>query len=158
MYLIACFALAYALMRAARRGTALFLGLFAMLLLACEVVERMHLSLPVVDNTGNLVFGTLLFLAIAVEVRLRRHGDRTLDARWVAAAVGTIAVAFVIWNLSKTGSVLCRPHSPLQGHAAWHLLCAVAAWCLYRYWSSAGDDLPETPARELPRSQTVDRS
>ena len=57
--------------------------------------------------------------------------------RWIWGAVGSIAVAFVVWNLSKNGAPLCDPHSLLQGHAAWHLLCAVSAYCLYRYWNSA---------------------
>ncbi len=57
--------------------------------------------------------------------------------RWIWGAVGAIVVAFVVWNLSKNGAPLCDPHSLLQGHAAWHLLCAVSAYCLYRYWNSA---------------------
>jgi hypothetical protein len=139
MYLVACFGLAYVTMRATRRGTGFFLGLFGALVVLCEAVEQVHAHLPVVDNTGNLVFGTLLVATIGTEVRLRRRGDRSLDVRWVLGAVGAIAVAFVIWNLSKDGTTLCHPHSLLQGHAAWHLLCAVSAWCLYRYWSSGTD-------------------
>ncbi|MEO7941913.1 MAG: ceramidase domain-containing protein [Marmoricola sp.] len=136
MYLISCFALAYAVVRATRRSTWFFLGLFAALLVVCETVEQMHVDLPVVDNSGNLVFAAGLVATIAIEVRLRRRGDRSLDVRWVVGAVGVIGVAFVIWNLSKDGNALCHPRSLLQGHAAWHLLCAVSAWCLYRYWSS----------------------
>ena len=30
-------------------------------------------------------------------------------------------------------SALCSPESLLQGHAAWHLLCAGATVCLYGY-------------------------
>ena len=142
MYLVACFALAYALMRATRRSTGSFLAVFAGLLVLCEAVEQWHTDLPVVDNTGNLVFGIILAAAIGTEVWLRRHGDRSLDVRWVLGAVGAIGIAFVIWNLSKNGTALCHPHSPLQGHAAWHLLCAVSAWCLYRYWASGTSTEP----------------
>lgn len=137
MYLISSFALAYALMRATGRGTGFFLGLFATLLVVCEAVEQVHVGLPVVDNTGNLVFAVGLVSTIGIEVGLRRRGARLLDVRWVIGALGAIVVAFVIWNLSKDGRPFCDPHSLLQGHAAWHLLCALSAWCLYRYWSSA---------------------
>ena len=49
---------------------------------------------------------------------------------------GAMALAFGIWNLSKTGGPWCDPHSLLQGHAVWHVLGAVAAFCLYRLWAS----------------------
>ncbi len=146
MYLISCFALAYAVMRAVGRGTGFFLGLFASLLVVSEAVEQVHVDLPVVDNTGNLVFAVGLVSTISIEVALRRRGERSLDVRWVVAALGAIVVAFVIWNLSKDGRPWCDPHSLLQGHAAWHLLCAVSAWCLYRYWSSG----TQTVARSRP--------
>jgi hypothetical protein len=135
MFLVASFAAAYALMRAAGRGTAFFAGVFVVALLACELVERIPTELPVVMHAGNLVFGALLVLTIVIEVRLRRSAPA--DVRWIWGAVGSIVVAFVVWNLSKNGAPLCHPHSLLQGHAAWHLLCAVSAYCLYRYWNSA---------------------
>ncbi len=47
-----------------------------------------------------------------------------------------MAVAFAVWTLSRSGAPLCDPHSWVQGHAVWHLLCAVAAYCLYRYWTT----------------------
>ncbi len=136
MFLVASFAAAYALMRAVGRGTAFFAAVFVTALLACELVERIPTELPVVMHAGNLVFGALLVLTIVIEVRLRRGGP-VGDVRWIWGAVGSIAVAFVVWNLSKNGAPLCDPHSLLQGHAAWHLLCAVSAYCLYRYWNSA---------------------
>ena len=137
MYLVAGFAAAYALMRTADGGAGFFLGCFAALLVVSEVVEQVGGGLPVVDNSGNLVFGVVLVTAIVLEVRLRRRAGRAGDVGWIGAAVAAMTVAFTIWNLSKDGRPLCHPHSLLQGHAAWHLLCAAAAYCLYRYWASA---------------------
>ncbi|WP_051276138.1 ceramidase domain-containing protein [Marmoricola sp. URHB0036] len=136
MFLVASFAAAYALMRAVGRDAGFFALVFAIALVACELVERIPGELPVVMHAGNLVFGALLVLTIVIEVRLRRDPP-TGDGRWIVAAVGSIAVAFVVWNLSKNDAPLCDPHSLLQGHAVWHLLCAVSAYCLYRYWNSA---------------------
>jgi hypothetical protein len=136
MFLVASFAAAYALMRGVARGPAFFASVFILALLVCELVERTPTELPVVMHAGNLVFGALLVLTIVVEVRLRRR-DQVSDVRWIVAAVASIALAFVVWNLSKNGAPLCHPHSLLQGHAVWHVLCAVSAYCLYRYWNSA---------------------
>jgi hypothetical protein len=137
MYLVAGFAAAYALMRTVGGGAGFFVGCFAGLLLVSEVVEQVGGGLPVVDNSGNLVFGVVLVSAMVLEVRLRRRTGRAGDVRWIGAAVAAMTVAFTIWNLSKDGRPLCHPHSLLQGHALWHLLCAAAAYCLYRYWASA---------------------
>ena len=45
-----------------------------------------------------------------------------------------MALAFVIWNLAQ--GPWCDPTSWLQGHAAWHLLCALAAYLLFRLYAS----------------------
>ncbi len=157
MYLVASFALAYALVRRTGSGTGSFLAVFATLLLLSEAVEQLG-EVPVVDNAGNLVFALVLAAAISTEVALRRHGGPDLDVRWVLAAVGVLLVAFLIWNLSHDAGPWCAPHSLLQGHAAWHLLCAVAAYCLYRYWCSAGSTGPTRTARADPSAHTVERS
>ena len=62
------------------------------------------------------------------------------DLRWGAAALGTILLAFAIWNITK--SLWCDPHSLLQGHAAWHLLDAVSAYLLFRLWASERSEEP----------------
>ena len=64
---------------------------------------------------------------------------RTPDLRYGAAALGTMLVAFAIWNAGQHG--LCDPHSPFQAHAAWHLLGAVAAYLLFRLWASERDPI-----------------
>jgi len=53
------------------------------------------------------------------------------------AAGGFIALAFAIWTQAKTGSRWCHPHSLVQGHAMWHVLCAAAAYGLYRAYAGA---------------------
>jgi hypothetical protein len=145
MYLVAAFAAAYAWVRTVDRGTGFFLGSFVGLVVLCEAVEQLGSGIPVVDNAGNAVFGLVLVTAIVLEVRLRRSAPSPLDVRWIRGAVGAMVLAFAIWNLAKDGTPLCHPGSLLQGHAAWHLLCAVAAWCLYRYWASTAGG-PPVPA------------
>jgi hypothetical protein len=134
MYLVASFAAAYAVTRAAGRGPAAFAVLFAVLLAGCELTGLRGGEVPVVMHPGNIAFGVLLVTALAVELTMVRRGLVAADARYAAVAAGALAVAFVIWNLSKTA--WCDPHSPLQGHAVWHLLGAVAAYYLFRYYTS----------------------
>jgi hypothetical protein len=137
MFLVASFAAAYSLMRWRERGSAYFGSVFVIALLGCELVERIPGEIPVVMHAGNLVFGALLILTVVLEMRLRRRDGAAGDVRWIGLAVGAIAVAFVVWNLAKNGGPLCDPDSLVQGHAVWHVLCAVSSYCLYRYWNSA---------------------
>jgi hypothetical protein len=136
MFLVASFASAYAAMRVARRGPGFFASWFVVALVVCEVAERVPGHVPVVSIWANAVFGLLLLLALVGELALhRRPGPRT-DLRWGVAAVAALGIAFAVWTQAKDGGPLCDPHSLLQGHAFWHVLCAVAAYCLYRLWAS----------------------
>ncbi len=141
MYLVAGFAAAYAAVRVAGWGVGAFAVLLAALVALCDTIGRAG-SLPVVNNAGNAAFAVLLAVAVALEARIRRHVDRPGDLAWIGGALGAMAVAFATWTLSRTGAPLCDPHTWVQGHAVWHLLTAVAAYCLYRYWTSAHDPDP----------------
>ena len=138
MYLVASFAAAYSLVRLVRQGVVFFVQVFMLMVAACELVGTLDAEVPVVHITGNLAFGVLLVTAIVVELVLWRRAPRRslprTDLRWGGAAVGAMALAFVIWNLAQ--GPWCDPTSWLQGHAAWHLLCAVAAYLLFRLYAS----------------------
>jgi hypothetical protein len=136
MYLVASFAVAYAAMRVFRRGPGFMAVVFAAALAGCELVEVAGGGLPVVMHAGNLAFGALLLTALVLERRLLRRGDSTLDRRWILAAAGTLLLAFAVWNTAKDGSALCWPGSVYQGHGVWHLLGAVSAYCLFRFYAS----------------------
>lgn len=134
MYLVASFAAAYALLRWYHLSDRSFWLLFAGLVLACELTGLWPHEVPVVLYLGNVAFAALLVLAIVVEVRLHRRGPTRTRLGYGAAALATMLVAFVIWNLSK--GPLCDPDSLLQGHGVWHLLGAVSAYLLFRLYAS----------------------
>jgi uncharacterized membrane protein len=135
MYLIASFAAAYALMRLLRREPTFFFQVFLLMVAGCELVGTIRGAVPVVHDAGNTVFGVLLVMAIVIETVLwRRGGPTRTDLRWGAGAAGSMLVAFVIWNLAQ--GPWCDPGSLVQGHAAWHLLDAVAAYLLFRLYAS----------------------
>lgn len=143
MYLLAGFVVAYAWMRVLRRGAGFFLTTWLVVILVCEVVENAGWRVAVVTSGANLAFGLALLAGIVGEVLLLRRIEIQRNALWGLASVGTLALAFAIWNTAKTGSALCEPNSLLQGHAAWHILDAVAAWFLYRFYAS--ESLQPTP-------------
>lgn len=134
MYLVAGFAAAYALMRLLGWSVRVFVAVLVLMVAAAEVLGAVGEGVPVVGQTGNLAFVGLLLVAVVVEYRLRsRRGVRT-DLRWGVAALVTLLTAFAIWNLGQNG--WCDPRSLWQAHAVWHVLCAVAAYLLFRLYTS----------------------
>ena len=84
---------------------------------------------------GALTAGLGALLA-GSEAALARGGLRAgwSPRRRIAyrAGLAALAAGAAAWTLGRTGGPLCDPDSPLQGHAAWHLLsaAALAAWGL----------------------------
>jgi Ceramidase len=134
MYLVASFAAAYATMRWLRGGTWLLAVTFAAGVAFCELVGLWKANLPVVMYSGNVAFAVLLIAAVTLEVLIIRRGDVTARRVYALVSLASILSAFAIWNASKTW--LCDPHSLIQGHAIWHVLGAVSAYFLYRYYAS----------------------
>ncbi|KRF38731.1 ceramidase domain-containing protein [Terrabacter sp. Soil810] len=127
MYAVGCVLLAGALVRlgwttprrAAVGGVALLVALGVLLWLWPE--------------SRRVLFAAVLLPGIVLElVRTRRVGG---DGRWLHVGLGLLVAAYALWVLDQAG-LLCDPTSWLQGHAAWHVLGAVAGWCLARHWAS----------------------
>jgi hypothetical protein len=66
--------------------------------------------------------GSIVALAATIPFAWRRGAAR----RPPTAALVVGAAAIVVNVLTRTGAPLCRPGSLLQGHAAWHVLTAIA--------------------------------
>lgn len=147
MFLVAGFAAAYAVTRLTHRGTATCLAVWLAAVAGCEVLEQVPGAVPVLMIWANVGFAALLLSAVVGEVVLWRRPGTRYDRRWGAAAVGSLLLAFAIWSQSKSGGPLCDPGSPVQGHAAWHLLDAFAAYALFRLYASERPADP-TPAQD----------
>ena len=134
MYLIASFAAAYAAMRWLRGGIGMFAAMFVGGVAFCEIVGLSSADIPVVNYSGNVAFALLLTVAVVLEVLIMRRGAARANRWYAVASLASILIAFAIWNATKTW--LCDPGSLIQGHAIWHLLGAVSAYFLYRYYAS----------------------
>jgi hypothetical protein len=89
--------------------------------------------LALAPGAGGALAGALGLAAAAGEVgaaRGRRAGWSPRQRAAWRAGVAALAVGAACWWLGRTGGPLCDPDSPLQPHAAWHLLTAftLAAW------------------------------
>ena len=85
--------------------------------------------LALAPRAGGAVAGALALLVAAGEVAVARRRPRGTRVAYRAGVVA-LAVGAACWWLGRTGGPWCDPDSPLQGHAAWHLLTAfaLAAW------------------------------
>jgi hypothetical protein len=134
MYLVAGFAATWAWARWTRRGTGAFVAAYVACVLLCELVGLWPDPVPVVHYSGNLVFGLLLVAAVVLETLIWRRGETATAFRHGVASLAAMLVAFATWLRTNAG--WCDPDSLLQGHAVWHLLCAVAAYWLFRLYES----------------------
>ncbi len=57
-------------------------------------------------------------------------------APWFWAGLISFLVAYAIWTTGIDTSSWCRPDSPIQAHAIWHILTALATWCFFKFLRS----------------------
>ncbi|KRC84417.1 hypothetical protein ASE25_21560 [Terrabacter sp. Root85] len=127
MYAVGCVLLAGALVRLRRVTPRVAVLGGVSLLVALGVLLRVW------PESRRVLFAAVLLPGIVLELVAAR--GRAGGARWLHVGLGLLVTAYALWLLDQWG-VLCDPTSPLQGHAAWHVLGAVAGWCLARHWAT----------------------
>ena len=136
MYLVASFLVAYSSRRVFNLKTIYFVLIFCIVLAFCIWAHGQHGYRFYVLSLGNFAFALCLVLTTLLELFVVFVKRQPLARVWGYASVGSILLAFFIWNMSRTGCPWCVPDSLLQGHAAWHLLDALSIYCLFRYYVS----------------------
>ncbi len=60
--------------------------------------------------------------------------------------MATLVVASTVWRFGRDGHPWCDPTSVFQWHGLWHVLCAVAAYLLFRHYAAERASVPAPPA------------
>lgn len=143
IHLYACLALSLTLTRRInsyriRRGFRPIRDRWTILLfLALSLVELLIVCLAP-SLVQQIMFGLLLGFVLLLEIPLF-ESIYTRPKRWQWLVFGFIClfIAFFMWYFSRgEGDSLCQPESPIQGHAAWHVLSALASMSAYFYVDS----------------------
>jgi dihydroceramidase len=129
MYLLGAFTLVWSVKR--WRG----LGASAAVLLYVLVAGALVASLWLWPETRRWLFAVLLVVAVGIEWGLARPRRDGVRRELLLLGLAANLLAFAIWILDQTRAV-CAPESLWQGHAAWHLLGAVAVAFSFAYYRS----------------------
>lgn len=135
MYLIASFTTAYAAERFFRLKPLYFVIIYSLVLVFCIWANFAPYHI-IFDFFGDTVFLLLIVLTVILEAMNTFLRKLQHNIRWGFGSLISICAAFFIWNITQTGTPLCYPYSPFQGHAAWHILDAFSAFCLFMFYAS----------------------
>ncbi len=135
MYLVASFMMAFAIQRFYKLQPFYFTVIFSIVLVTCIFAHFSDVEF-IFRFLGNTAFAFYITLAIVFEilnvfVRKMQH-----EKIWGFLGLFFLLSAFGIWNVSITDGAFCNPDSLVQGHAIWHILDAVAVYCLFRHYVS----------------------
>jgi hypothetical protein len=97
------------------------------------LVLSMALMLLIKGKSGEYIFGVEAALVTGIEYLIYKQGQRPLYGS-LLRALGSFLTAFLIWNGDVHGWWCDPTNHYIQGHAAWHLLCALAIWFLYGFY------------------------
>ncbi len=129
MYLLAAFIVLYNLSRLRPLGGAVFAVVYVVLNTLLGLILALNPSIRI------RLFSGLILIGLALEVIILLSRRPQIKTRYFIASLVTFIIAYLIWTLDENGT-LCAPASLLQGHAAWHVLTALAAGLLFMYYRS----------------------
>lgn len=136
MYLIAGFMVSYAMVRYFSLGHTYFVLIYIFCMLFGNLSPMLHRVVNTDFFLGNLAFGFMCGLGVVVEIISIKKKNVHIEKKYIFYCVLSFGVAFVIWNFGRDGSCFCDPYSPFQLHAVWHVLCALAVYFLFRFYTS----------------------
>lgn len=89
-------------------------------------------------QSGNIIFGTYIFVHILGELFMKLKGRSQSYALWVKA-FAVFMVGFASWLLDVT-KTFCADFGLLNGRVVFHYAGAAAAYLLYLFYASQEDD------------------
>lgn len=138
MYMVAGFMCAYAMKRYFSLSPVGFVLIFAAVV--AGGVWSLNRDITIIfDHFGSATFAFFITLALLFEALNVFVRKKIRVSFWSYFGLAALFLALVIWNLSQSDALLCDPSSLVQGHGAWHILCAVSLYALFRYYVSEHD-------------------
>ncbi len=84
---------------------------------------------------SEILIMIMVLIYFVLEFRFAGFITTPRARRYWTTGIAAIAIATIFWQLSKTGGLLCDPHSWFQPHGLlWHTLAGVTAVMMYLYW------------------------
>lgn len=138
MFLLSGFTFSYAITRYFKLPKLIFNIILIICVSFCSwLFWQPFNKLDFILNITEIFFASFLLLAAVFELMNKYLKGNKINASSGYWSIFTLLLAFFIWNISRTqDSWWCNPDSLIQGHAVWHLLCALAAFFLFRFYVS----------------------
>jgi hypothetical protein len=82
------------------------------------------------------VFIILMFILVISFASIMFNNKFTKKNIYIYTSGIIFLFALIIWKYSKTGQRFCNPYSIIQGHAIWHILCAISIFFILKFYQS----------------------
>ena len=140
MYLFVGFIIIYNFVRLTNRKPWINLIIYIILQIICCILwwifNPINTNQSSDEDKSNFPVSLIVFTILVVTAILSELVigivNKLLPSWKLWVSLGCFICGFIIWNLSKTGNVLCFSGLIFQGHALWHILSAMSV--LFYYW------------------------
>lgn len=131
MFLFACLLLCLNLRRLGALSSGAVLPLYLGLVGASIALMFVF---PALGLPTQAIFAAQIFAVLGTELRLLRSGGVETDYAFLVGAAAVFTASFALWILDQR-RILCDPSNHIiQGHAVWHVGCAVCLILLQRFY------------------------
>lgn len=136
MYMISSLMFSEATNRIFKLKSVEFFLVFFISLAICHGFHFANFSIPIVGDSGSLVFGFFVVTSMFMELYHKLKNNPSISFRFAVYCSVTFLLAAYIRTIGKDEHPWCDPHSLIQAHAIWHILTAIAVYFLFRYYVS----------------------
>lgn len=136
MYMISSLMFSEAINRIFKLKSIQFFIVFFASLAICHGFHFANFSIPLVGDSGSLVFGFFVVISMFMELYNKLKNNPSISFRFAIYCSVTFLLAAYIRTIGKDEHPWCDPDSLIQAHAIWHILTGVAIYFLFRYYVS----------------------
>ncbi len=136
MYLFGSFMMAYALVRYYALPSVIFIIIFLLSLLLCNVAGTYKTTFGINFFPGNAAFGLVCTMGMLFEYLFYKKYKPIILFKYAIYCTLCFVAGFSVWQFGYDGSCFCHPYSWFQWHGVWHLLCSLSTFFLFKYYIS----------------------